>query len=219
VRSPFGEVLAALGRAFDALDVRWWARASAPSPSSLNRISRPPRARRGTARAPAPQGLAPFPDGPAGARLAPAMPLREFLEKQHTGVPEAGPRSKITAWRAAVSAVNARFKDVLGKFDQLRLFDWNVLRDHAGIRYNAEALTIAFDETVITLEPNMIEPEPGILGRSILNCGVREIHLDCGTDGKLWRYHWVIPHDPTSAELTDAAIEELVEELLTSAAP
>lgn len=147
------------------------------------------------------------------------MALREFLEGQHAGAPEGGPRSKITAWRAAVSALNARFKDVLGKFDQLRLTDWNVLRGHAGIRYNAEALTIAFDETVITLEPNTIEPEAGILGRSILNCGVREIHLDCGTDGKLWRYHWVIPHDPTSEELTDTAIEKLVEELLRSTAP
>lgn len=146
------------------------------------------------------------------------MALREYLEQQRAGVPEGGPRSKITAWRAAVSTLNARFKDILGKFDQLRLTDWSVLRDHAGIRYNAEALTIAFDETVITLEPNTIEPESGIWGRSSLNCGVREIHLDCGTDGKLWRYHWVIPHDPTLAELTDAAIEKLIEELLKSAA-
>lgn len=146
------------------------------------------------------------------------MALREFLEQHRTGAPEGGPRSKITAWRSAVSTLNDRFKGVLGKFDQLRLTDWNVLRDHAGIRYNAEALTIEFDETVITLEPNAIEPEAGILGRSILNCGVREVHLDCGPDGKLWRYHWVIPHDSTQAELADAAIEKLIEELLKSAA-
>jgi hypothetical protein len=146
------------------------------------------------------------------------MALRDFLEQHRPGAPEGGPRSKITAWRAAVSVLNQRFKGVLGTFDQLRLTDWSVLRDHAGIRYNAEALTIEFGETVITLEPNAIEPEPGILGRSILNCGVREIHLDCGLDGQMWRYHWVIPHDPAQAELTDAAIEELVEELLKSTA-
>lgn len=146
------------------------------------------------------------------------MALRDFLEQQRTGAPESGPRSKITAWRAAVAALDARFRDVLGKFDQLLLTDWSVLREHGGVRYNAEALTITFGETVITLEPNTIEPEPGILGRSILNCGVREIHLDCGSDGALWRYHWVIPHDPTVAELTDMAIEKLIEDLLKSAA-
>jgi hypothetical protein len=146
------------------------------------------------------------------------MALREFLQTPRTAVPEGGPRSKINAWRAAVSALIARFKDVLGKFDRLKLSDWSVLRDHAGIRYGAEALTIEFEETFITLEPNAIEPEAGILGRASLNCGVREVHLDCGSDGKLWRYHWVIPHDPTSAELTDPAIEGLVEELLKSAA-
>jgi hypothetical protein len=147
------------------------------------------------------------------------MALREFLEHQRAGAPEAGPRSKITAWKAAVSALNARLKDVLGKFGQLRLIDWNVLREHAGIRYNAQALTIEFDDSVITLEPNTIEPEAGILGRASLNCGVREIHLDCGPDGKLWRYHWVIPYDPASAELSDEAIEKLVEELFKSTAP
>jgi hypothetical protein len=146
------------------------------------------------------------------------MALREFLGTHHPGSIEGGLRSKITAWRAAVTTLIARFKDVLGKYEQIRLFDWNVIRDHAGIRYNAEALTIAFDEVVITLEPEAVEPEPGILGRASLNCGVRQIHLDCGPDGKLWRYHWVIPHDPASAELTDAAIEDLVEALLKSAA-
>ena len=146
------------------------------------------------------------------------MALREFLEHQRAGAPEGGPRSKITAWKAAVSALNARFKNILGKFAQLRLIDWSVLRDHAGIRYNADALTIEFDENVITLEPNAIDPEAGILGRTSLNCGVREIHLDCGLDGELWRYHWVIPHDPASAELSDEAIERLVEELLRSTA-
>ncbi|MEP7126936.1 MAG: hypothetical protein ABJE95_38750 [Byssovorax sp.] len=146
------------------------------------------------------------------------MALREFLEHQRAGVLEGGPRSKITAWKAAVSALNARFRDVLGKFEQLRLIDWNVLRDHAGLRYNAEALTIEFDDSVITLEPNAIEPDAGILGRASLNCGVREIHLDCAPDGKLWKYHRVIPHDPASAELTDEAIEALVEELFKSTA-
>lgn len=147
------------------------------------------------------------------------MALREFLEHQRAAAPEGGPRSKITAWKAAVSSLNARFKNTLGKFAQLRLIDWNVLRDHAGIRYNAEALTIEFDESVITLEPNAIEPESGILGRATLNCGVRQLHLDCALDGKLWRYHWVIPHDPDSAELTDEAVERLVEELFKSSAP
>lgn len=144
------------------------------------------------------------------------MALRDFLEQHRPGASEGGPRPKIAAWRAAVSALNRRFKNVLGKFEPLQLTDWSVLRDHAGIRYNAEALTIAFGETAITLEPNAIEPAPGILGRSILNCGVREVHLDCGPNGELWRYHWVIPHDPAQAELTDAAIEKLVEELLKS---
>jgi len=146
------------------------------------------------------------------------MALREFLQRQRPEAPEATPRSKISAWRAAVSALNARFKGVLSKYEQLHLLDWNVLREHAGIRYNADALTIEFDETAITLEPSAIEPEPGILGRAALNCGVREVHIDCAPDGKLWRYHWVIPHDPASAELTDAAIEGLIEELLKSAA-
>ena len=115
--------------------------------------------------------------------------------------------------------LNARFKSILGKFPQLRLIDWNVLRDHAGIRYDAEALTIEFDESVITLEPNAIEPEAGILGRASLNCGVRQVHLDGARGGELWSYHWVIPHDPASAELSDEAIEKLIEALFESTAP
>ena len=81
------------------------------------------------------------------------MGLREFLEHQRGGAPEGGPRQKIAAWQTAVAALIVRFKDVLSKFEQLQLIDWNVLRDHAGIRYNADALTIAFGESVITLEP------------------------------------------------------------------
>ena len=146
------------------------------------------------------------------------MALREFLEQPHGRVLEGGPRSKINAWEAAVATLVARFKEILGKYRQLRLIDWSVLREHAGIRYSADALTVEFDENVITLEPNTIEPEAGILGRASLNCGVREIHLDCGPDAKLWRYHWVIPHDQTSAELTNEAIEGLVEALLRSSA-
>lgn len=129
-----------------------------------------------------------------------------------------GPRAKIAAWRAAASALASRFKAVLGKYAQIQLTDWSVLREHAGIRYSIEALTIEFEGAVITLEPNAIEPEHGVLGRSILNCGVREIHLDCAESGDLWRYRWVIPRDLRSAELTDEAIEALVEELLKSAA-
>lgn len=147
------------------------------------------------------------------------MALREFLEQHRAPARQGDPRSKITAWRAAVSALVARFENVLGKFEQLRLTGWNVLREHAGIRYNAEALTIEFDESVLTLEPEVIEPEAGVLGRASLNCGVQQVHLDCGLDGRLWRYHWVIPHDQTSAELTDEAIERLVEQLLRSTAP
>ena len=142
------------------------------------------------------------------------MGLREFLETQHPSGPGGGPRSRIAAWTAAVSALDARFKEVLGKFRQIRLTEWSVLREHAGVRYNAEALTISFEDADITLEPLVIDPEAGILGRSSLERGVRQVHLDCGTDGALWRYHWVIPHDPAEKELSDAAIEEIVEQLL-----
>lgn len=142
------------------------------------------------------------------------MGLREFLQTHHASTPEGGPRSKIATWKAAVSTLDARFKEVLGKFPQIRLTEWSVLREHAGVRYNIEALTISFEDADITLEPLAIEPEAGILGRSSLERGVRQVHLDCGTDGALWRYHWVIPHDPAKSELTDAAIEEIIEQLL-----
>ena len=61
-----------------------------------------------------------------------------------------------------------------------------------------------------------IEPEAGVLGRAIVNCGVREVHLDCDLGGDLWRYRWVIPQGQASSELNDVAIENLVEELLKS---
>ena len=142
------------------------------------------------------------------------MGLREFIEAHRAPAPDGGPRSKISAWKAAVSTLDSRFKEVLGKFPEIRLTDWNVLREHVGVRYNAEALTISFEDADITLEPLAIEPEAGVLGRSSLERGVRQVYLDCGTDGTLWRYHWVIPHDPAKKELTDAAIEEIVEQLL-----
>jgi hypothetical protein len=147
------------------------------------------------------------------------MSLREFLEHPRAGAPDGGPRPRIAAWRTAVSTLVARFRSILGKFQQLRLIDWSVLRNYAGIRYNAEALTIALDENAITLEPTTIDPEPGVLGRVSVNCGVREVHLDCSLDGKLWRYHWVIPRDGASEELTDEAIENVVEELFRSTTP
>ena len=43
---------------------------------------------------------------------------------------------------------------------------------------------------------------------------MRQVRLDCGTDGVLWRYHWAIPHDPAKRELSDPAIEEIVEQFL-----
>lgn len=144
------------------------------------------------------------------------MALREFLEHPPSRSTVDGPHAKIGIWQAAVALLVARFKSVLGDYSQLRLLDWNVLREHAGIRYSVEALTIDFDEAAITLEPSAIEPDMGILGRVVLSCGVRSVHLDCGSDGKLWSYRWVIPREPTSSELTDLAIETLVEDLLKS---
>jgi hypothetical protein len=148
------------------------------------------------------------------------MGLREFLE-QHpaAGASEGSAHSQIATWRTAVSALIARFKAVLGAYGQLSLTEWNVLRDHAGIRYNADALTIEHGDNAITLEPSAIGPAPGVLGRASLNCGVREVHLDCATDGRLWSFHWVVPHDQAVRELTDQTIETLVEDLLRSSEP
>jgi hypothetical protein len=146
------------------------------------------------------------------------MGLRDFLNQHEGSAGDKPPSSEIAAWQAAVSTLVARFKEVLAKYEQLRLTDWAVLREHRGVRYNAEALTIEFGESPVTLEPLAIKPVGGILGRASLNCGVRQVHLDCADDGKLWRYHWVIPSDPKQAELTDEAIEELVEELFKSSA-
>jgi hypothetical protein len=42
------------------------------------------------------------------------------------------------------------------------------------------------------------------------------VHLDCDANGTLWRYKWVIPSDTAWAELDDAAIESLVEQLLAT---
>jgi len=142
------------------------------------------------------------------------MGLQDFLQ-QHAGVvPDKPPSATIAAWKAAVSALAARFKEVLAPIEQLKLTDWAVLREYRGVRYNADALTIEFGENLITLEPDAIYPEAAILGRASLNCGVRLVHLDCGEDGQLWRYHWVVPHDAAVAELTRDAIELLVEALI-----
>jgi len=146
------------------------------------------------------------------------MGLRDFLS-QHSGATTENPLSvEIAAWQAAVGALVERFRAQLSSYEKLQLLPWNVLREHRGVRYNAQALTIEFGEAVITLEPVAIKPEAGLLGRASLNCGVRQIYCDCNGDAQLWRYRWVIPHDPADAELTGQAIELLVEELLKSSA-
>jgi hypothetical protein len=144
------------------------------------------------------------------------MGLRDFLSQHNNATAEHPPSSEIAEWQGAVSLLVAQFTNTLSGYEQLSTTGWNVLREHRGVRYNAEALTIEFGESVITLEPDAIKPEIGVLGRASLNCGVHQIHLDCASNGKLWRYHWVIPHDPASGELTTEAIEMLVEELYRS---
>jgi hypothetical protein len=144
------------------------------------------------------------------------MSLAKFLSTFQGQTAPSPVTAQVAAWTAAVAALVGRFRVVLGPYKQLELHGWNVLREHRGLRYNAEALTIEFGQSVITLEPEVLEPEPGVLGRATLNAGVRLVHLDCDVDGTLWRYKWVIPSDKARAELDDAAIESLVEQLLAT---
>lgn len=149
------------------------------------------------------------------------MALADFLKQPHTGsASKETPSTEIAAWQAAVTGLIERFTAVLSKYEQLVLHRWSVLREHHGVRYNADALSIEFgEEAVITVEPEVIAPVANVLGRASLNCGVRQLHLDCDASGKVWRYQWVIPHDGNSAELTSETIETIVEELLKSSLP
>jgi hypothetical protein len=144
------------------------------------------------------------------------MSLRKFLSTFDGNSAPSPVVTEVAFWTAAITALVARFRNVLGQYEQLELHGWNVLREHRGFRYSADALTIEFGARVITLEPEVLEPEPGVLGRATLNAGVRLVHLDCDANGTLWRYKWVIPSDTAWAELDDAAIESLVEQLLAT---
>lgn len=142
------------------------------------------------------------------------MKLRDFLAQEHHGRPQHNP---VPEWQAAMTALVQRFRTVLAQFDQLTLTDWAVLREHRGVRYNADALSIEFGDVPIRLEPIAVEPEAGVLGRASLDCGVQQVHLDCSSDAAVWSYRWVIPHEEQAHELTDAAIESLVLALLQHA--
>jgi hypothetical protein len=58
------------------------------------------------------------------------MSLEDFLKSYKSSGTETSPSVDIAAWQAAISGLLGRFKASLGKYSQLTLNGWTVLREH-----------------------------------------------------------------------------------------
>jgi hypothetical protein len=142
--------------------------------------------------------------------------LSQFL-REKKGQLELGrqPREIIKIWTTAVERLLVRIRSILEPYtaEGLTMQQWLPLLKEQGVPYNISALTIHFLDYQITVDPKAA-PSNGDPGRIEMSCGAKIVWL-LWAGGDNWSYKWEYPaYADGPRQLTDQAIEQLVQELL-----
>jgi hypothetical protein len=141
--------------------------------------------------------------------------LGPFLrEKKKLVAASERPRELIADWTAAIEHLEARIRAVLQPYEAegLSIEEWMTLQKDQGIAYSVPALTVHFLDYQILVQPKAA-PVSGP-GRVEMSCGPKVVWLLWAGEDH-WSYKWEYPlYQDGPQQLTDGAIEQLVQELL-----